>query len=151
MADDTKDTQPESTTTPSGTAEPTRKRRVLRATPEPATLRERSEQAQAKSKEQHALSEPARIAARPFILVGRLLSKIFRPLGRFRIFKALGYIVVPPYFRNAFKELRLVTWPDARKTWRLTYAVVVFSLIFGLIVAGVDWGLDRLFREYILR
>jgi preprotein translocase subunit SecE len=57
---------------------------------------------------------------------------------------------VPPYFRNSWKELTQVTWPDRRQTRRLTFAVILFSVIFGTIVAGVDFGLDKLFRTFIL-
>lgn len=143
MAKDNKESQPEDASTKP-------KRRVLRAAPEPETMRQRSEQAQAKSSQQSKLGKPLRIVAKPFAALGRLLVKVFKPLGRFKLFRAIGYVLVPPYFRNAFKELQQVTWPNARRTWQLTYAVIIFSLIFGLIVAGVDWVLDRLFREYIL-
>lgn len=127
-----------------------RKRRVLRAA-EPETLREQSEKAQARSNQPRKLGKPARAAAKPFVMAGRGIAKVFRPLGRFKFFRAVGYVLYPPYFRNAVKELRLVTWPDRRKTWRLTYAVIVFSVAFGLIVAGVDFALDKLFREFILK
>ena len=142
-----------------GTAEPAgeataeaskRKRRVLKAA-EPVSFREQSEKAQARSAQPRKLSKPARIIAKPFQILGRGIAKIFRPLGRFKFFRAIGYVLYPPYFRNAVKELRMVTWPDRRKTWRLTYAVIVFSAVFGVLVAGVDFGLDKLFREFILK
>lgn len=124
-----------------------RKRRTLRAAPaEPTTLREKSEKAQARSLKPRKRSRLARILGAPFRLIGR----IFKPLGRFKFFRIIGYILAPPYIRNAVRELSNVTWPDTRTTWRLTYAVVVFSLIFGLTVAGVDYLLDKAFRAFIL-
>ena len=82
----------------------------------------------------------------PFRLIGRL----FRPLGRFRFFRAIGYVLMPPYLRNSWRELRQVDWPNGRQTRQLTFAVIIFSVIFGLIAAGVDWGLDKVFRTLVL-
>lgn len=127
-----------------------RKRRVLKAAA-PVTFREQSEKAQARSVQPSKLGKPARAVAKPFVAIGRAIGKVFRPLGRFKFFRVVGYVLFPPYFRNAVKELRLVTWPNRRKTWQLTYAVIVFSVVFGVIVAGVDFGLDKLFREFILK
>jgi preprotein translocase SecE subunit len=126
---------------------PKRKRRVLRPVTEPSTLREKSEQAQAKSDKPARFGSQRLALGAPFRFVGRL----FRPLGRFRLIRAVGYIVFPPYFRNSWKELRLVTWPNRTQTRRLTFAVIIFSLIFGGIVAAVDWGFDKAFRELVLK
>ena len=126
---------------------PKRKRRVLRPTAEVSTLRERSEQAQAKSGQPRRFSRAGNAASSPFRFIGRLV----RPLGKFKLFRAIGYILFPPYFRNSWKELRLVDWPDRTQTRRLTFAVVLFSLLFGTIIAGVDYGLDKLFRALILK
>jgi preprotein translocase SecE subunit len=141
MADESASNTPEANDTPK------RKRRVLRPAAEPSTFRERSEQAQAKSSKPSRFNRLGPIAGAPFRLIGRL----FRPLGRFRFFRFLGYVLFPPYFRNSLRELRLVTWPNRTQTRRLTFAVIIFSLIFGGIVAGVDYALDKAFREFILK
>lgn len=76
-------------------------------------------------------------------------SKPLRPLHKpARIF---GKVVVPPYFRNSWAELKLVTWPNWQQSRRLTTAVLVFAVIFGAAIAGVDWGLDKLFRNILLK
>jgi len=72
-------------------------------------------------------------------------------LGRFKPFRILGYILAPPYFRNAWRELKQVTWPTGKQSRQLTFAVIVFSLVFGIIVATTDYGLDKLFRKVILK
>jgi preprotein translocase SecE subunit len=87
----------------------------------------------------------------PLRLVGRGLRWIghlwpLRMLGRL-----LGWIFFVGYFRGSWRELRLVTWPGRRESLRLTSAVLVFAVIFGAIVAGVDFGLDKLFKELILK
>lgn len=71
---------------------------------------------------------------KPFRIVGRFLSKW----------------LVPPYFKNSVRELRMVTWPDRKQTRQLTFAVILFSVVFGVLVAVVDFGLDKLFKKVIL-
>ena len=68
--------------------------------------------------------------------LGRLLSK----RGR----------LVPRYFREAWAEIKQVTWPT-RQTVRLTTAVFIFALVFGTLVALLDIGLDKIFRELIIK
>lgn len=83
----------------------------------------------------------------PLRWIGRQLAK----LGRFRVFRWLGYIFLPPYIRNSWRELRQVSWPNRRKTYQLTNAVIIFSIIFGVLVALVDFGLDKIFKEFIVK
>lgn len=56
----------------------------------------------------------------------------------------------PRYFRNSAKELRNVTWPGRKETWRLVFAVFVFAIVMGTFIAVLDYGLERLLREVIL-
>lgn len=123
-----------------------RKRRVLRAAPEPVTLRQQSERAQAKSDKPAKRSRIGRIAAVPL----HFIARVVRPLGKFKLFRWIGYVLVPPFVRSAWRELLLVTWPNAHQTRRLTFAVIVFSLAFGGVAALLDYGLDKIFRALIL-
>ncbi len=59
--------------------------------------------------------------------------------------------LTPKFIREAWKEIRLVTWPNARETFRLTMAVFIFAVIFAVIVGTLDYGLDKLFREVIIK
>ena len=111
------------------------------------TLREQAERAQtAKSK---APSKKKSTLTKPFRALGRGLkkiwaSKVFTPL------RWLGRILVPKYFRNAWAELRLVSWPKPSLVWRLTGAVLIFGLIMGLFIAGLDFVFEKLFREVLI-
>jgi preprotein translocase SecE subunit len=85
------------------------------------------------------------------------MGTFFRQVGELSIwkpFKAIGRFIsrflIPPYFKNSWKELRLVTWPDRHTTYRLTVAVIIFSIVFGITVALVDFLLDKLFKKVIL-
>lgn len=59
--------------------------------------------------------------------------------------------LVPRFFREAWAELRQVTWPNRRETFRLTSAVLIFAIVFGSVVAATDYGLEKFFRELLLK
>lgn len=86
----------------------------------------------------------------PFKWIGRKLAKLGRLLGKYKVFRVIGRVFWPTYFRNSWKELKQVTWPTRRETRHLTLAVIIFSVIFGLLIAVVDYGLDKLFRKLII-
>lgn len=104
--------------------------------------------------------QPKRSVIRP---IGRLLGWPFRTIAAFKLWQTtawkpfkfigrwIGLIVWPPYFRNSFRELKLVTWPNWKQSWRLTFAVLSFAAVFGVVIAGLDWGLDRLFKDILLK
>ena len=127
------------------------KRRVRKA----PTIREQAEAAQAEVVKD---KEPGRVR-RAFAAIGRFLNKtritrnplvkILAIIGRF-ILKILKFLI-PRYFVNSFREVRLVTWPSRRETWRLTLAVFIFALVFGALVAGVDKVLDEIFKKVVLK
>lgn len=123
-----------------------RKPRIRKAAP---TVREKIEsgakEAKSKPKKRRALGKPLGALWRSLKTILRPLA----PLGRI-LLKALHWLT-PSYFINAWRELKLVTWPKRRETWRLTAAVFVFALVFGALVWVVDYGLDKIFRELVLK
>lgn len=54
------------------------------------------------------------------------------------------------YFKGAWVELRLVRWPNRQATWGLTFAVILFSGFFALVILLLDILFKYLF-ELILR
>lgn len=125
-----------------------KKRRIIRTA---ATLREKAE----KSKDrQNGQTEKKRgivgwvffVLLWPLRFVGRQLAK----LERFKVFRIVGYILVPPYLRNSFKELKQVTWPNRKETLHLTGAVLAFATAFGILVTAVDYGLEKIFKRILL-
>lgn len=58
--------------------------------------------------------------------------------------------IVPGFFKDAWREIRLVTWPTRKETIRLTIAVFVFAFIFAVIVGILDFILDKIFKELII-
>lgn len=57
---------------------------------------------------------------------------------------------IPKYFRESWAELKLVTWPTRREALKLTGAVIIFTVAFGLIITLTDYGLDKLFRKVLI-
>jgi preprotein translocase SecE subunit len=146
----------------SGSSEDKRKPRVRKA---PVSYRETVEKQQAKAVSKKAKPRRGRNAVRkagkPFAWLGKGIKKVFRPL-RFilRPFKTkplrfignlLYKIFLIGYFKNSWKELRKVTWPGRRETWKLTMAVFMFAIVFGTMIALVDYGLDKVFKRLILK
>ena len=117
------------------------KRRKLRNTGE--TVRERSQRT-AERQISGQLSFWQRFK-HMFRFVGVGASFIAKP------FKFVGHYIIPPYFRNSWRELKLVTWPTRKQTRQLTLAVIMFSIVLGTFVALLDLGFGKLFKEVIIK
>jgi preprotein translocase SecE subunit len=111
------------------------------------TVREKAEKATESSAKPRRLQKTTSRIGAPFRPVGRGLKRV----GSFKPVRILGFILVPPYFRNSWKELRQVTWPKFKESQRLTSAVIVFATVFGVAVALVDFALDKLFKGVLLK
>jgi preprotein translocase SecE subunit len=73
----------------------------------------------------------------------------FKPLRK--PLRIIGLVIFPVYFRRSWQELKLVTWPGFKQSLRLTWAVLLFAIIFGTAVALVDYGLDAVFKRILLK
>lgn len=111
------------------------------------TVREKAEKAALVSKQPRRLHATRKKAGAPFRAIGRGAKKA----GKAKPLRILGFIIVPPYFRNSWKELRQVTWPTFPMSLRLTGAVLIFSVIFGVIVFLIDMGLEKVFKQVIIK
>lgn len=96
----------------------------------------------------------AKTAGKPFVAAQRVRDKNYglpvpdNKVGRFASKKRH---IIPSYFRNSWKELKQVTWPDRKQTIQLTFAVFVFATVFGVLIAVTDYGLDRIFKRILLK
>jgi preprotein translocase SecE subunit len=128
-----------------------RKPRIRKAAP---TVREKIESGSKEEPKPKKSKAKTGLSAifRPFALVWRVFARILRPLSPVgRPFKKLFRWMVPRYFINSWRELKLVTWPNRMETWKLTSAVFIFALVFGILVTVVDMGLDQIFKRLILK
>ncbi len=117
------------------------------------TVREKAEKARVSTHKPRRVRSAISKVGKPFLIArekGR--REIYLPLPDNRVGRFLNKrrSFVPKYFKEAWAELRQVTWPGRAETWKLTLAVFMFAIIFGLLVAVVDFGLDRLFKQVIL-
>ena len=76
--------------------------------------------------------------------IAKKIGFIFRPL------RWLARHIIPSYFRRSVGELKQVTWPDRKQSRQLTLAVVMFATVFGVVVALLDYGLDKVFKKVFL-
>lgn len=53
------------------------------------------------------------------------------------------------FVRDVRSELRKVAWPNQRETVNLTVVVIAFSVAVGLLLGGIDFLFQELFR-YLL-
>lgn len=118
------------------------------------SMREKSDKAVTRAGKPRRLSSTASAASRPFKAASRIAKKeyyVVQPReDGFKGFLTKKRRWTPGYFRSSIKELRLVTWPDRKETWKLVVSVFIFSIIFGTAIAVVDFGLDKLFKRAFL-
>ncbi len=89
----------------------------------------------ANKKDQKQGKKPApkflRILAAPFVFI----SKPFRPLGR--------------YIKASWQEIRQVRWPDRKTTWKMTFSVVIYVVIFAAVIMLLDAFFTFIFNKLL--
>jgi preprotein translocase subunit SecE len=55
------------------------------------------------------------------------------------------------YFQASRVELSKVTWPNRRATIKLTFTVIVFSIIFAIILGGLDSVFSGIVQKVIVK
>ena len=55
------------------------------------------------------------------------------------------------YFAASRAELAKVSWPDRRKTMRLTLLVIVFSILMAALLGALDWVFSTLVQKIIVK
>jgi len=132
--------------------EPKKKRRVIKKS---ESVRERAAKAAAEpEKKPRRLKQTASKASRPLKAARRIGKKeVYLPMPDNRAGRFLNKPrrVTPRFFRDAWAEVRQVSWPTRRETAKLTSAVFVFAIGFSLVIAVVDYGLDKVFKELLLQ
>lgn len=106
-----------------------------------------------KTKKPRRLHETVRTVARPFRAANQIGKReYYLPMPNSRLGRFLNKrrYVTPSYFRNSWQELKEVKWPNRKETTQLTIAVFLFAIVFGMIIAITDYGLDKIFRKVLL-
>jgi preprotein translocase subunit SecE len=55
------------------------------------------------------------------------------------------------FFGDIVSELKKVTWPTREETMRLTVAVVIVAIAIGLLLGGIDIGMNWIVDNTLLR
>ncbi|HEX7633605.1 MAG TPA: preprotein translocase subunit SecE [Candidatus Saccharimonadales bacterium] len=127
------------------------KEQAKRRVKNPETFREKALKAAETDEQPSTVSRVKSASGKVTSPVTGPIGRLGRWLGKFKVFRIISRILVPKYFRQSYQELKLVTWPSWGESRRLTGAVLVFAIVFGGLVALVDFGLDKLFRNILLK
>ena len=55
------------------------------------------------------------------------------------------------YLSASRAELAKVTWPNRRQTIKLTYTVIIFSVVFAALLGTLDYVFASLLQKLILK
>lgn len=115
-------------------------------------MRESAAKSRAKAAKPRRVRRAAAAATKPVSGFWKFLTAEFHLFGstESKGFFTRSRRLTPRYFRESARELRNVTWPGRKETWRLVAAVFIFAILMGLFIAVLDFGLERLLREVIL-
>jgi preprotein translocase subunit SecE len=130
-------------------AEPAKKKRRIR---KPETVREKAQKASSEPKARR-LHKARSSAARPLTKARELGRREYHPIklpdNRIGRFLTKPRRLTPGFLRNAWAELRQVTWPSRTETIKLTIAVFIFAIIFGALIAVTDYFLGKIFERLL--
>ncbi|HUD03240.1 MAG TPA: preprotein translocase subunit SecE [Patescibacteria group bacterium] len=91
---------------------------------------------------------------RPLSVLGNLSKKEYNPIHvpESKAGRILGkrIHIMPKFLKEAWVELKLVTWPSRREAARLTGAVLIFAIIFAIFVQLIGILFDKLFKVILL-
>jgi preprotein translocase SecE subunit len=118
------------------------------------TMRQASAKSRANAAKPKRVRKAAEAAGKPVNAVGKALATHYhlnvRTDKHEEKFFSKTRSLTPIYFKNAWLELRQVTWTGFKETWRLVFAVFIFAIVMGASIAVLDYGLEKLLREVIL-
>ncbi len=50
------------------------------------------------------------------------------------------------YFKGSWQELKAVRWPDRKTTWKMTGALILFTVFFAAVILLLDYAFQSLFK-----
>lgn len=131
---------------------------VKRRVKNPETFREKSLKASVDSGKPSLAGKITAVLGKIVKPLINLVENVFHKLNRvqpfrfiFKLLRLVGLVIAPPYIRSSLVELKQVSWPTRLISRQLTSAVLIFAVVFGIVVAIVDYGLDKIFRNILLK
>src|SRR5690606_6291010 len=87
--------------------------------------------------------------------IASFIVRLTAPIRATRVWKFLRRTILRSpfkgYFVESFRELRKVTWPDRKTSWRLTIVVILFSAVFSAFTTLLDIGFEKLAKQIFLK
>lgn len=101
-----------------------------------------------------AATNVTRIKATDAAPTAKVITSVIKPT-KTRVKKPAARVLRPliatgGYFKGAWYELLQVRWPNRRATWSLTFAVLIFSAFFTVLIVLLD-ALFKFLFELILK
>lgn len=72
----------------------------------------------------------------------QILAKPFK-------FIAAPFVALSKYLMDSWRELKLVRWPTRKETWKMTGAVIAFSVGFATLILLLDGLFNWIFKTLI--
>lgn len=118
----------------------------------PVSMRESAAKSREKASQPKRVRKAATAASKPLSKTAEVATKQRHVLPKSGTdsFWHRERSFAPTWFKNAWNELRQVTWPSRRETWRLVLAVFIFSALLSLFIALLDNALETIFRNVFL-
>jgi preprotein translocase subunit SecE len=92
---------------------------------------------------------------RPLSVLGRVAQKEYNPVRvpDNKAGRILGkkIHIIPKFIREAWGELRIVTWSTRREALRLTSAVIIFSVVFAIFIQIMDFIFSKLVKTILIK
>lgn len=117
-----------------------------------SSMRESAAKTRANAAKPKRVRKAASAASKPVGAVSKALRQEYHviPRGDKESFWTKSRSFTPTYFKNAWNEVKQVSWPGRSETWRLVFAVFIFAIVMGLMIALLDYVLEKVLREVIL-
>lgn len=68
----------------------------------------------------------------------KFILKVLKPVGKVFSIILIPFRPIIKYFKESWDELKLVRWPNRCETWKMTGAVLAFSVVFSAMVLLLD-------------
>lgn len=79
-------------------------------------------------------------------VTGKKPKKARKPAPKFIRVIFAPLFAIGRYLKGSWKEIKKVRWPNRAETWKMTGAVIGFTIIFGILVLSLDALFTWLFK-----
>ena len=87
--------------------------------------------------------------------VKSFFGKLTAPARNTRVWKFLRRTILRSpfkgYFASSWRELKKVQWPDRKTSWKLTFTVIMFSVVFAVITTSLDYFFEKVAKQIFLK